>query len=69
MLYISNFVIKEINCRTIILDFKNLDGVWKLKSFCITSIELILNFFFVLVSFVFILNLSLILIFRQIKPI
>ena len=28
------------------MDFKNLDSVWKLKRFCITSIELILNFFF-----------------------
>ena len=27
------------------MDFKNLSGVWKLKRFCITCIELILNFF------------------------
>ena len=26
------------------MDFKNLNGVWKLTRFCITCIELILNF-------------------------
>ena len=40
-------------------DFKNLNGVWKLKRFCITCVELIFEFF-VLVSFVFSLNFSLI---------
>ena len=27
------------------MDFKSLNGVWKLKRFCITCIELIFNFF------------------------
>ena len=50
------------------MDFKNLNGVWKLKRFCITCIELIFKFC-VLVSFVFSFNFSLTLIFRYIKPI
>ena len=37
------------------MDFKNLNGVWKLKRFCITCIQLILNF--CLSKFFFSLNL------------
>ena len=48
-------------------DFQNLNGVWKLKRFCITCIELIFRF---CLSEVFLsLNFSLILIFKCIKPI
>ena len=50
------------------MDFKNLNGVWKLKRFCINCIELFFKCFSVLVSFVFNLYFSLILIFRCIKP-
>ena len=49
------------------MNFKNLNGVWKLKRFCITY--RIYFQIFVSVSFVFSLNFSLILTFRYIKPI
>ena len=33
------------------MDFQNLNGVWKLKRFCTTCIELIFKFFFSVNSF------------------
>ena len=48
------------------MNFKNLNGVWKLKKFCISCIELIFKF---LSQWVLSLNFSIILIFRCIKPI